>query len=113
MKKITLLLIVVLIAMVGETFAQGVTTSSINGKITDNTGGALPGATIIAIHGPTGTKYATTTDFDGFYRVQNMRVGGPYRVTITYVGFNGFVKDGLYLQLGHIAIYIEKHCRFC
>ncbi|MBW1295824.1 TonB-dependent receptor [Aquimarina litoralis] len=100
MKKITFLFVVILLATVAETFAQGVTTSSINGKVTDNNGGALPGATVIAVHGPTATKYATTTDFDGFYRIQNMRVGGPYRITITYVGFKGFVRDGLFLQLG-------------
>ncbi len=100
MKKITFLFVVILIAFVGETYAQGVTTSSLGGKVTDNTGGPLPGATVVAIHGPTGTKYGVTTDFDGFYRISNMRVGGPYRVTISYVGFLGYVKDGLQLQLG-------------
>ena len=100
MKKITFLLVVILLAFVGESYAQGVTTSSLNGKVTDNNENPLPGATVVAIHGPTGTKYAAITDFDGFYRIQNMRVGGPYRVTITYVGFNGYVKDDLYLQLG-------------
>ena len=100
MKKITFLLAVILLAFVGETYAQGVTTSSMNGKVVDNTGEPLPGATVLAVHGPTGTKYGVTTDFDGFYRINNMRVGGPYRVTITYVGFQGFVKDGVFLQLG-------------
>ena len=100
MKKITFLFVVILLAFVGESYAQGVTTSSLNGKVTDASENPLPGATVVAVHGPTGTKYAAITDFDGFYRIQNMRVGGPYRVTITYVGFNGYVKDGLYLQLG-------------
>ncbi len=100
MKKITFLLVVILIAFVGETFAQGVTKSSINGKITDNLGAALPGANVIAIHGPSGTKYGAITDFDGFYRIANMRTGGPYRITITYVGFQGYIKDGVFLQLG-------------
>jgi len=100
MKKITFLFIVVLIAMVGETFAQGVTKSSMNGKVTDNTGASLPGANVIAIHTPSGTKYGAITDFDGYYRIANMRTGGPYRVTISYVGFLGFVQDGVFLQLG-------------
>ncbi|MBP2831300.1 TonB-dependent receptor [Aquimarina sp. U1-2] len=100
MKKITFLLVVILMAVVGETYAQGVTTSSINGKVTDNNGEPLPGATIVAIHQPTGTKYGVTTDFDGFYRINNMRVGGPYSVNISYVGFEEVKKNDLFLQLG-------------
>ncbi|MHA7056709.1 TonB-dependent receptor [Aquimarina sp. M1] len=100
MKKITFLFVVILLATFSETFAQGITKSSMNGKVTDNTGAALPGANVIATHTPSGTKYAAITDFDGFYRIANMRTGGPYRVTISYVGFLGFVQDGIYLQLG-------------
>ncbi|WP_438425993.1 TonB-dependent receptor [Aquimarina macrocephali] len=100
MKKITFLFVVILMAVVGETFAQGVTKSSINGKMTDNTGEALPGANVVAIHTPSGTKYGAITDFDGFYRIANMRTGGPYKVTISYVGFKDYVKDNVFLQLG-------------
>ena len=100
MKKIIFFFALAVMASSGQMFAQGVTTSSINGKITDNNGGILPGATVIAVHEPSGTKYATTTDFDGFYRLRNMRIGGPYKVTISYVGFNGFVKNNIYLELG-------------
>ncbi len=100
MKKITFLLVVILIAFVGETYAQGVTTSAIGGKVTDNTGGPLPGATVVAVHQPSGTTYGATTDFDGFYRISGMRTGGPYRITISYVGFQSFMKDGVFLQLG-------------
>ncbi len=100
MKKITFLLVVILIAVVGETFAQGVTTASLGGKITDNTGGPLPGANIIAIHQPSGTKYGATTDFDGFYRISGMRSGGPYTITISYVGFNEYKRENVSLQLG-------------
>ncbi len=100
MKKITFLLVVILMAFVGETYAQGVTTSSLGGKVTDNTGGPLPGANVIAVHQPSGTKYGATTDFDGFYRISGMRTGGPYVVTISYVGFNDFKKDNVILQLG-------------
>jgi hypothetical protein len=71
MKKLLLLLI--LLCGVSA-FAQGVTTSSINGQITDQNAKALPGANIIAVHQPTGTKYGVISDFDGFYRVPNMRV---------------------------------------
>ncbi|UZO82123.1 carboxypeptidase regulatory-like domain-containing protein [Aquimarina sp. ERC-38] len=100
MKKVTIVLTILLLAVVGELFAQGVTTSSLNGKVTDNTGEPLPGANVIATHQPTGTNYGVVTDFDGFYRINNMRVGGPYKVVITYVGFNEFLEENLFLQLG-------------
>ncbi len=111
MKKITFLFVVILLAFVGETYAQGVTKSSINGKVSDNTGAPLPGANVIAVHGPSGTKYGAITDFDGFYRIANMRTGGPYRITISYVGFQGFIKDGVFLQLGdsqNISTQLEE-----
>jgi len=83
------------------TFAVGqVTTSGMNGKITNDKGESLPGATVIAVHTPSGSQYGTTTDVDGNYRIPNMTVGGPYKVTISYVGFENFVKSDLYLNLG-------------
>ena len=102
MKKITFLLTltVILLASVGELAAQGVTTSALGGKVTDNNGEALPGATVVAVHQPSGTKYGAITDFDGFYRIRNMRIGGPYKVTISYVGFREYVNDGIFLELG-------------
>ncbi len=81
-------------------FAQGVTTSSISGKITDSAGEPLPGANVLAVHTPTGTQYGVVTDFDGFYRISNMRTGGPYTLNITYVGFEDIRLEGIYLNLG-------------
>ena len=81
-------------------FAQGVTTSSINGQITDNNDQPLPGANVLAVHTPTGTEYGVVTDFDGYYRIPNMRVGGPYTLTITYVGFEDILLEGVFLRLG-------------
>ncbi|MBU2948523.1 TonB-dependent receptor [Zobellia uliginosa] len=86
--------------MTAMAFSQGVTTSSLGGQVTDNLDEPLFGANIIAIHTPSGTKYGATTDFDGYYRISNMRVGGPYTVTISYVGFNNFERTGVFLNLG-------------
>ncbi len=82
------------------TFAQGVTNSSMGGKVTDDTGEPLPGANIVAVHVPSGSTYGAATDFDGFYRISNMRAGGPYTITISYVGFNDFTRDNIMLGLG-------------
>ena len=101
MKKITQFLIAA-VALLFSTvaFAQGVTTASLGGQVTDAQGEPLPGATVVAIHVPTGSKYGAATDFDGYYRISNMRTGGPYTITISYVGFENFVKEGVTLQLG-------------
>ncbi len=77
-----------------------VTTSNISGTVKDNNNQLLPGANITAVHGPTGTSYGGVTNFDGRFNLLNLRVGGPYRVTISYVGFKKQLIDGLYLQLG-------------
>ena len=81
-------------------FGQGVTTSSLTGIVTDDTGETLPGATVVAVHEPSGTSYGAATRNDGSYRLSNMRVGGPYTVTFRFVGFHPYVVENLYLSLG-------------
>jgi outer membrane receptor for ferrienterochelin and colicin len=80
-----------------------VTTSSINGRIMETIDTAqepLLGATIVALHGPTGTNYGTSTDIEGYYRISNMRVGGPYTITISYIGKRQEKFENIFLQLG-------------
>ncbi|MEM9362861.1 MAG: carboxypeptidase regulatory-like domain-containing protein [Bacteroidota bacterium] len=98
MKKFYLAFVAVLFS--ATAFAQGVTTSSLGGKVTDNTGEPLPGASIVAVHTPSGTMYGAATDFDGFYRISGMRIGGPYTITISYIGFEDDVIEGIVLSLG-------------
>ncbi len=80
-------------------YAQ-VTTSGMSGKIYGADKTTLPGATVVAVHVPSGTQYATLTDNEGFYRIPNMKVGGPYSLTITYVGYSPYKKDDIILSLG-------------
>ncbi|XLS28924.1 TonB-dependent receptor domain-containing protein [Flavobacteriaceae bacterium M23B6Z8] len=101
MKTIYNWFLTVVVALVATAaFSQGVTTSSLGGKVTDEAGEPLPGANVVAVHLPSGTTYGAVTDFDGFYRISNMRVGGPYRITISYIGFTEFVRENEFLQLG-------------
>ena len=90
----------VLLFLTGQLLAQGVTTSSMNGRVTDDSGEALIGANIVVTHIPSGTVYGNSTDLDGYYRIPGMRVGGPYKVEVSYTGFADMVKEGIYLSLG-------------
>ncbi|MCP9237577.1 carboxypeptidase regulatory-like domain-containing protein [Lewinella sp. JB7] len=81
--------------------AQGVTTSSIYGQITEaGTGEPLIGATVQAVHTPSGTTYGNVTDLEGFFRLPGLRVGGPYTISVTYTGFSPIVQDDIFLSLG-------------
>jgi hypothetical protein len=98
MRKFLLLFTISLITALGA-FAQ-VTSSSMSGTIKSADGGPLPGATISAVHTPSGTKYATATNANGLFTIPAMRVGGPYTVTISFVGYKPTSFDQITLQLG-------------
>jgi hypothetical protein len=102
MTNLNRILALVVLAMLVQvsTFAQGVTTSSMAGRVTDASGEALIGANILAIHTPSGTSYGVATNVEGYYRIPNMRVGGPYRVTVSYTGYSEVTLEGVNLRLG-------------
>ena len=77
-----------------------VTTSSISGVIVDDANIELEGANVVATHIPTGTTYGAVTNQDGRFNMVNMRVGGPYTVSISYIGFNQQDFDNIFLTLG-------------
>src|SRR5688500_6122574 len=81
-------------------FAQGVTTASISGVVRDSKGEPLPGCNIVAIHIPSGTLYGTSARTDGGFNIPNVRIGGPYKVTASFVGYNSHEKEGISLSLG-------------
>lgn len=80
--------------------AQGVTTASIQGILSDDAGMKLPGATVVAVHEPSGARYGAITNLDGRFVLANLRVGGPYTVLITYVGYEEKRIEGITLGLG-------------
>ncbi len=89
-----------LVLCAGTGLHAQITNSSITGHVYDASGEDLPGATIIAIHTPSGSQYGTVTNESGYYTLPGMRVGGPYTVTATYIGFEEFSKGGIELKLG-------------
>jgi len=69
--------------------AQGVTTGGIGGIVTGAQKQSVAGASVIAIHEPSGTSYEATTRADGRFSIPAMRVGGPYTVQVVYTGGGG------------------------
>jgi Carboxypeptidase regulatory-like domain len=96
--RLKFLLTLFLASVLSFAFAQE-TTSEIQGIVTDGNNG-LGNATIVAVHTPTGTKYSTTSRKDGRYNLPNLRVGGPYTLTVSFVGFKAEQQDNISLLLG-------------
>ncbi len=83
--------------------AQGVTTSSITGMVADQNGQPLVGAQVLATHDPSGTRYSVVVRTGGVFDIPNMRVGGPYTVTVQMIGYETQSETGVFLQLGQAA----------
>lgn len=76
-----------------------VTTASMSGEVSSN-GEPVIGATIMAVHTPSGTNYGTITNMDGRFDLQGMRTGGPYEITVSYIGYQTAIFKEVTLQLG-------------
>lgn len=98
MKK--LLSFLTFLLLISFTANAQVTTSKIKGTVTDNKGEALFGATIVVLHVPTGTLSGTIAQENGKYTVPNLRVGGPYKVTFSFLGFASQEVNNIFLTLG-------------
>ncbi|WP_295794035.1 carboxypeptidase regulatory-like domain-containing protein [Mucilaginibacter sp.] len=85
--------------MTKDVSAQGVTTASVNGIVTDAKG-PIPGATVSITHTPTGTVYSTVTRTDGRFNLPNLRVGGPYTFKVTFIGYKDNVQENITLSIG-------------
>lgn len=99
MKKQILFSMLIAIFSVVSVFSQ-VTTSKIQGVVSDDTSSGLFGANVVAKHLPTGTVSGTITMESGRYSLQNMRIGGPYTITISYIGYKTVEYTDVYLTLG-------------
>ncbi|MCK9210260.1 MAG: carboxypeptidase regulatory-like domain-containing protein [Ignavibacteriaceae bacterium] len=101
MKKLLfeMLLFGVFFGVVQISLAQGITTASINGKVSAMDGEVLPAASVMAVHVPTGTVYGTSTRMDGKYNLTGLKTGGPYKITVSFVGYNTQIKENVYLEL--------------
>jgi len=98
--KLTSLCIGIMLLLTASIFGQGSTTASINGTVTDAQGNPLPTATILATHSPSGTQFGITTREDGKFNLFGLKVGGPYIISVSYVGYSTQTLNDIYLRLG-------------
>ena len=101
MKKSFKALLLTFAAMffVVSAYAQ-VTTAALAGKVTDANGEAVPGATVVAVHTPSGSQYYGLTNSEGRYNINGMRSGGPYTVEVSCLGYRKVNYTDVTLQLG-------------
>ena len=90
-----------------------ITTSSMAGKVTldDANGEDVIGATVVAVHEPSGTRYTAVTNTSGRFSIQGMRTGGPYEVTVSYIGFQSKTLKGITLQLAetyNLSVWLSE-----
>ncbi|MEO8193079.1 MAG: carboxypeptidase regulatory-like domain-containing protein [Gemmatimonadales bacterium] len=80
--------------------AQGVTTSALTGVVTSAEGQPIQSATVVAVHVPSGTQYRASVTSSGRYNLPNLRVGGPYKLTVTSIGYEPKSESDITLALG-------------
>ena len=101
MKKLTQIGFFALMMVAAVTaWAQNVTTASIAGKVIGKGGESLQSAGVVAVHTPSGSRYTALTDATGRFMMDGLRVGGPYTIKVSSLGYSTETRDGLQLSLG-------------
>lgn len=100
-KQVRKLSVILLLLFFSATVAfSQVTTSGMTGRIVAENNEPLPGATIVAVHTPSGTQYGTITNIEGRFNLQGLRPGGPYSVDVSFVGYTTAKFSEITLILG-------------
>src|SRR5688500_12459058 len=76
------------------------TSGSLTGQVKDAQGLGIPGATVVAVHIPSGTRYAISADKNGRYFLNNLRIGMPYSVTVSTMGMKKQERNDIAVRLG-------------
>lgn len=97
--KYRLILSGILLTLAASLSAQ-VTTATLSGIVKDPKGTGLSSATVTIEYPDAGIKQTLITKSDGRFTVPNLRVGGPYKVTVNHVSYREEVTDNIFLELG-------------
>lgn len=87
-------------------YAQGITTGSMAGRVTNEKNEALIGAVIAAQHTPSGSKYITASQKDGSFNLPGVKIGGPYTIVISYIGYELDTIKNAQVNLGE-ELYVQ------
>ena len=74
-------------------------TAELNGRVTDESGAVLPGATVTVTQTATGLVRSVVSDSNGAYLISNLPTG-PYKLEVALQGFRSYVQTGIVLQVG-------------
>jgi hypothetical protein len=96
-------LFTVILVALGFIVQAQVTTSGLTGVVSDPKGETLVGASVIVVHVPSGTRYGSITNESGRYNIPGMRVGGPYEITVSFVGYTDQKRSDVFLSLGNFG----------
>jgi len=104
--KLKFLFATVFLFVMSSISAQ-ITTSSLSGKVTDGTAPVFDAA-IVLTHIPTNTAYETTTDKQGRFNLENLNVGGPYKISVKSMEIKEYTASQIQLSLGDNDLPIIK-----
>ncbi|MFQ5641282.1 MAG: TonB-dependent receptor domain-containing protein, partial [bacterium] len=100
MFKKAILIVLVLLMIPAMVLSQGITTASLNGTVTTQSGEPLFGANVVAVHEPSGSTFGAASRSNGRFNIPGVRVGGPYTVTVSYIGYQTEKQEDIFLSLG-------------
>lgn len=91
------------LAPASQLAAQSTSTAGIRGRVVDGGGAPVAAAALTLVDSRTGTAATTQSDADGRYAIRGQHPGGPYSLTVSHIGFQGFSRDGIVLRLGRFV----------
>lgn len=98
--SLSALALLLVFGFTGSAYGQGVTTAALNGVVVDQNGQPLVGCSVVAVHTASGTIFGAATRNDGRFNIPGVRVGGPYTITATLIGYRKESVENLFLGLG-------------
>ncbi|MEI9912095.1 MAG: TonB-dependent receptor [Bacteroidota bacterium] len=97
--KAAIIALLLLTTFTGPVNAQ-VTTATLSGIVKDAKGAVLSAASVTVEYPDAGITQVLITKSDGRFTVPNLRVGGPYKVTVIHVSYQKAISENIFLELG-------------
>jgi Carboxypeptidase regulatory-like domain len=100
-------LLFIMLLGVNIAFGQG-TNARVSGTVTGSDGGPLIGANVILVNTSTGFKTGTAVNATGRYDFRELPLGGPYTLTVSFIGYQGQQQSGIMLNISdHLTLDLK------